>query len=398
MKNIFYKVSLVFFVFSLGACQNDDFIESQADETEDRNYTEFGTGSIYGISIDNGVSLESKNNILVFPDWDTFKQTSIDLDKQREFAIEMMNQNAGDKMSDEEYKIYIDSLGFNENQVYINFEDQFEFYALRREINKRELQWLSRRSDSEDWNEATLNDPVPDDSFVWEEERSLLNPQFEVIVKNEQKEDIIYKWYPNGYYAEIKNMNELVLQQINTSGPVQNSDVKWVYSENPSENNYGNTPPLQHFPDPNYGYGSDINPDNSDPCIMNNTKFTKRLKIKKRRRIKVIQRTRHRTLFYEPKVRATTKYYHKFVFWLPDISRVGAELHTNYPLTCDHIGLMPNPKAKYMKAHSVSVSWGPIDIGNSHVPRLTPDNTYSQHRRFDFIREIDFYSREITEI
>src|SRR5699024_853644 len=136
---------------------------------------------------------ESKNNILVFPDWDTFKQTSIDLEKQREIAIEMMNQNAGDKMSDEEYRTYIDSLGFNEDQPYINFEDQFEFYALRREINKRELQWLSRRSDNEDWDEATKNDPDPDDSFIWEEERSLLNPQFEVIVKDEEGANIIYK-------------------------------------------------------------------------------------------------------------------------------------------------------------------------------------------------------------
>ena len=388
-------ITLCLSILFLHSCEKEVLEENKTSET--LNYQPESTTSVYAINIDNGVSNSCTNNILVFPNWETFKQIAKQLDDAWEQGIVNINAQMAPELTDEEIIDYFNQYGFNENQPYIDFEAQFNFCSLRADLAQKEEEWLSRRTDEENWNEVILNDPDPDNHFIWDEERPLLNAQNEVIVKNENGEDIIYKFYEAGY-VEIKNNNYADLRELNKeSGPTyQLNDAHFFPSEAQSNgdlNPYPYVPgdPTQPWPpvyhEPDYGY-----------CLDRNRHVKYFEPVHGEKRIKTTVKFRGDTPFGNAKVKAKTKHYNDawLVGWISGPSQIYAKVAAIGGLDCGQ-GFYPSSRTSSGYRTKVKAQWLPQDFNfdGQKEPKIVHDDVFGIHKRYDYIKTLDFYDGEV---
>lgn len=172
--------------------------------------------------INNGLNTTCENNILIFPNWDTYYLTIDKLDDAIDNHCDAFEQSANPNLTDEEYEAYSESIGFDEDQPLRKFEEDLEFCSLWHKLYDNETFWLSQQTD-DDWN----IDEDPDSYFIDEEtERVLLSTANEVMIGTRKDGYIIYKFFDWGY-IEIHNNDTVALAQINTTGiiPRNNSNV-----------------------------------------------------------------------------------------------------------------------------------------------------------------------------
>lgn len=384
---------LAFCIFLLQSCEKENLEEINTSET--LNYQTQSTTGIYAMNIDNGVSSSCSNNILVFPDWETFQQTAQQLDNAWEQGIENINSQMPSELTDEEIKNYFDQYGFNEDQPYIDFETLYNFCSLRADLAQKEEAWLSVRTDEEDWNEVVLTDPDPDNHFIWDEERPLLNAQNEVIVKNENGEDIIYKFYEAGY-VEIKNNNYEDLRQLNSeSGPTYElNDAYFIPSQAQANGDIspyvpGDTsqpwPPVYYEPD--YGY-----------CLDDNRHVKYFEPVNGEKRIKTTVKFRGDTPFGNAKVKAKTKHYNDawLVGWIAGPSQISAKVAAIGGLDCGE-GFFPSPQTKSGYRTKVIAQWLPqdFDIDGQTEPKIKHAHVFGEHKRYSYTKILDFYDGEV---
>lgn len=401
MKHTLYFIVLATCVFGFNSCEQNDFKDldpksenpTQLDSLAYQNEV-LGSESngIYAMTINDGVSSNCTNNILVFPDWETFKNTAKALDDQWELNIDNMNKQAGTNLTDEQYEAYIKSVGFNEDQPYLDFENNYKFCSLRKYLDTKEDQWLSRRTDEEDWNEAIKTDPDPDSHFIWDEERPLFNPQSEVIVLNKEGKKIIYKFYPDGYVM-VRNMNEKELQYVNLGGPATLLDLSWTSQEieNPEYgNNPGNIGGIPSY----YGGGDSGPPGSSNKCKFKN-RTEKYFYPAHGKRIKAVNlfRKYEDNIFSPIRAKSKTKHYNKWHYfvgstWVKGPSKISAGLYSNYKLNCDNIGPGYPLSIKQKFASKVKKIWD-YGVEINEPPEIKKHNLYSVHKRRGYTKTID---------
>ena len=218
-------LSLATFVCVIFISCEKDIIEPDAVVQKDiaNRTTESIISDIHGISINSGAPSNCANNILVFPSWESYYQTIEQLDNMVEESIDAYDASIGaDQLNDEQYDAQCEIDGFDENNVLIDFENEKAFCSLRKKIAAEEINWLDQQGDGE-WN--MNNDP--DNHFIDDEtERTLLNEQVQVAIRD-RKGIVIYQFNnDSGNYTAVYNLDMGALQQINAGTiPTNNPNV-----------------------------------------------------------------------------------------------------------------------------------------------------------------------------
>ncbi|MEL1246510.1 hypothetical protein [Flavobacterium helocola] len=228
MKKILILVTGLFF-----ACESNDL--SKENKISDTTIAERQSSlyeNVESTFIDNGLSSSCENNILIFPDWETYYLTIDKIDDVIDVHCDAFENSADPLLTDEQYEAYGESIGFDEDLPLREFENDLKFCSLWRKIFDMETNWLALQGDGE-WDE----NQDPDNHFIEEDsERVLLNEGAEVIIGSKEDGYIIYKFFEWGY-IEVYNNDFQALQQINATGivPNENPNVK-VFDEKTTEN------------------------------------------------------------------------------------------------------------------------------------------------------------------
>lgn len=227
------KILILAFGF-LFACDSNEAMKetNQKDENNTMQRQSSFYENVESTFIENGLNSSCENNILVFPDWETYYKTIDMLDNAVDNHCDNFEFSTDPNMPDEDYEAYAESIGFDEDEPLRKFESDLDFCSLWHKIFDMETNWLALQGD-DDWNE----NQDPDNHFVDEEtERVLLNEGSEVMIGTKEQGYIIYKFFEWGY-IEVYNNDLRVLQQINVSGivPNDNPNVK-VFDEKTTEN------------------------------------------------------------------------------------------------------------------------------------------------------------------
>ncbi len=157
--------------------------------------------------------------MLQFNTWQSFLDTMSELSAAAEVRDDAFIAKWG-HLSEDAFAAKEVELGYNENQPYIDFENEFSgFVSLRKTVKDEENAWL--------YNEVLDDNNDPDNHFVWETEmRSLLNTKAQVRIK-----DTLIQMTRFGYVKvtdgdlnklaqlETGNANQLNLSNVVIMGP-----------------------------------------------------------------------------------------------------------------------------------------------------------------------------------
>ncbi|HOF08256.1 MAG TPA: hypothetical protein PKY44_09525 [Bacteroidales bacterium] len=162
----------------------------------------------------NFKGIQGSENMLYFPDMETFKYVLDDLRKQMlEYDSVFMEKYKNYTL--EEINKIIEEIGYNEEQPLYDFAKYYNFYNLHQKIAELEIIFLQN-------DELDINND-PDNNFIIEKElRTLLNTDCEVKIN-----DTIYKLTETGYYA-ICDGNLKSLQIIDNNLNNHNISIKNV--------------------------------------------------------------------------------------------------------------------------------------------------------------------------
>lgn len=382
MKKINFYIAFVLSILVFQSCETEEIGENSQSKTINDQAQPTG---IYAMSIENGVSKKCNNNILVFPDLETFRQTAQQLNDEWEAAIDAVNTGIDPKMSDKDYKTYLEAVGFNENQPYIDFEEAYQFCSLRKDILEKEMVWLSQQGEGK-WDAAK----DPDNHYIWDEERPLLNPQSEVIIKDSIGNDIIYKFFEGGW-IEIRNDDYAELREFNLNVLPSNPDNSKYHPYDPPIA-YDPSEPWDDYP----GY-----PPTTDNGCKGEDRHVKYFKPENKKRIKVMVKFKPETLTGNAKVKAKTKHYNRtFVIfgeeiWTPGPSLISAKLHAINAVLCNENGDTPLPKIETKRATKVKAEWNKRNAGLFRDPEITNENVYGTHKRYDYTKIMDAYDGDV---
>jgi len=382
MKKLNFYIAFALSILALQSCETEEIGENS--QTETFNDQAQPTG-IYAMSIENGISKKCNNNILVFPDLETFRQTAQQLDDEWEAAIDAVNTGIDPKMSDEDYQDYLDAIGFNENQPYIDFEEAYQFCSLRKDILEKEMVWLSQQGEGK-WDAAK----DPDNHYIWDEERPLLNPQSEVIIKDSIGDDIIYKFFEGGYIT-ITNNDYAELREFNLNGLPSNPDNSRFhpYGIDYDSSEFGDLVAWSNFPDfPQSG--------GDDPHCTEDKRHEKYFSTGSKTKIKAVDKFRSTAKFFtQNKIKAKTKYYRKKLLgWTLGRTTITANLETFDGLNCGS-GWTFNPVFKTRKASKVKAVVCKSYF-QQYKPKVIDNILYGTHkRRDDVVKVIDLYDGNV---
>ncbi len=226
------KKILIFATSLFLACDNNDL--SKENKIKDKSITERQSSlyaNIESTFINNGLSTSCENNILIFPDWDTYYLTIDKLDDAVDNHCDAFEQSTDPNLTDEEFEAYGESIGFDEDQPLRDFERDLAFCSLWHKIYDNETAWLAQQTD-DDWD----IEEDPDNYFVDEEtERILLNTANEVMIGTRKNGYVIYKFFDWGY-IEIHNNDTNALTQINTTGTIPQNNPNIIVVNEKTEN------------------------------------------------------------------------------------------------------------------------------------------------------------------
>jgi hypothetical protein len=227
MKKILILASIIFL-----SCDNKDTLEESGTALDFNTYMRQSSfyENVEAAHINNGLPSNCENNILIFPDWETYFNTIEKIDEAIELHCDFFEANANPNFTDEQYEDYAASIGFDEDEPLRKFENDLRFCSLWKKIFDQETAWLSQQGDGE-WDA----DQDPDNHFVFEDsERVLLNEYAEVMIGDRKKGLIIYKFYEWGN-IEIHNNDFVSLQQINLTGIIPTDNPNVIVNDEKSE-------------------------------------------------------------------------------------------------------------------------------------------------------------------
>lgn len=397
MKNVIIIIYSIL-LMSLVSCEKPELTkEEKATDTASQMA---GKGSgIYAMHINNGIDCNCINNILVFPNWETFRATTEALEIQRDVNVTEFASNAPIGLSDEDFEIYSDSQNFREEQPYLDFEATYQFASLRKMIYDQETDWLASLGEFEVWD----MEKDPSNHYIWYENQVLLNEQAEVIVKDSLGKDVIYKFYEGGH-LEIRDNDYKLLTQLNTTTEPVISSKLLYYVGGPCEVIYGQPNPWDNFPFPCDGYsggGGGGGPAPEPTCKTSND-IRKSFGTSGGTKIKTVDKFKHNIFFGNDKVKCKTEYYRwhdaPWPFtggaWVRGKTTLTATLVSNFALNCNGNGQGPLPNSKTEKASKVKVEWSGNDLAGS--PEVIDNAIYGTHkRRQDVTKTIDHYDGDI---
>ncbi len=155
-------------------------------------------------------SISVESGMLVFNSPSDFSQTIEYLDfKYAEYTDAFVAQYPG--KTDDELADIADAVGFNDEQPFINFENQYGIYSLRSQITAAEDFWLATTAGDE------TAPPDPDDTYMDDSEtRTLVNANGQVKVGS-----TYYVFNSDGsYYVSGGPVQVAALQSIQSGRPL----------------------------------------------------------------------------------------------------------------------------------------------------------------------------------
>lgn len=356
-----FKSIIAAFICSITiiSCSN----ELEQEQANDVQKLYVNSENIFAITIPNGLSNDCDHNLLIFPDFQTFRNKSESLDDENELQNDLFDQSVDPSLTDEEVEQFAIEQGFDEDGVFINFEEQFSFCSLRKQIYDAETDWLAIQGDG-DWN---INED-PDNHFIEEEYiRTLVNEGAEVGIGNNESY-VIYKFTSMHSWIEIHNQDFNALSQINQTGtiPTNNSNVIVV----------------------------NTNSDPSSSC-KDDEDFRRFKKFPGKTRIKMIDKYSKEGLISNAKVKTKTKYYRKKLgIWFRGKTTIGVKLESLVPLLCNATGDIPTPEVKTAKRSKIKLRWDQNQMPPG-APEIQEARTFSTHSRRSNEIVIDLYNGDI---
>ncbi|THD30961.1 hypothetical protein [uncultured Flavobacterium sp.] len=176
-----------------------------------------------------------ENNILIFPSWRHYWETIDRLDQMVDRDCEAFDSTVPNNISEERYDILADASGFDEDNVLRRFETDLGFCSLRSKIESLETAWLDRQGDRE-WDANS----DPDNHFIDDQaERTLLSPNAEVIVGDDRRGYVYYKFLDDeGSRIEVLNNDRDAISQVSRGRiPTGNPNVVVVRPDKESDYN-----------------------------------------------------------------------------------------------------------------------------------------------------------------
>lgn len=225
MKTKFLSLSILLGLTVI-SCDNADI--SQKGNAKNDNILLQRQSSIFNYiestSIDNGLGETGcENNILIFPTWDKYWETIDQLDQMIEDDCDAFDLTVPNDYTEDEYDAYADYVGFDEDNVLINFEEDLGFCSLRAKIRALETAWLDQQGDGQ-WDANS----DPDNHFIDDDtERALLSYNAEVIIGDEERGFVYYKFLDDvGNWIEVHNDDITAISQVSQGNvPTNNPNV-----------------------------------------------------------------------------------------------------------------------------------------------------------------------------
>src|SRR5690554_4548766 len=176
MKNIkkftLGAIGATLLVTGLWACSNDEISNTEQENNSDVA-NKIGE-SIYKMNIDNGLD----GDILYFPSAELYDITEDFLYDQTHSYINSVMETVSVDWSDEAQNEYLDNISFDEDKIYKDFENTYNFSSLRQSINIPYDQWLSEQTTLPD-DENNEDDP-DNHPLVLEEQSTLFTKGVEI--------------------------------------------------------------------------------------------------------------------------------------------------------------------------------------------------------------------------
>jgi len=375
MKNIkkftLGAIGATLLVTGLWACSNDEISNTEQENNSDVA-NKIGE-SIYKMNIDNGLD----GDILVFENESVFNQIEDNLFDNTQSYIQSVMDGMPEGLSEEEQDDYLESIGFDEDKFYIQFEDSFNFNSLRKDLNIKIDDWLSTQTNPEMIVDEE-NDP-DNHPLVLEVHRTLFNAGGEIIVLDTVGAPVIYKMFEWGS-LKITGLDTSILKSINISKIKDYTSVIELVSNNP-----------------NYIIESPAVP-NDGPCASHNINHKKHnysstgTLVKSFTKQMVIPFTSGKQL-----VAKTVGYrysskrgYYRIKLWLvtgitgsKSAPNVDAELHVDgchHPFRLDHVAASSLKVRKHERRYK-----------NYYYIYLKNNKVYSYHGQGSFVFTKDFY-------
>ncbi|MBW3518368.1 hypothetical protein [Flavobacterium sp. NKUCC04_CG] len=223
MKRNVYAALLI--LLSLMACQNDFEDKSYPlDNRDSESMIKKQSNLVENVGL---IEIDG-TQMLVFPSWEKYHETIEYLDRRSDEIYREFNYRLPENISMEEYEERARAVGFDEDNVLLEFERDLGFSSLRNAIERLEEQWLEGLGD-EEWDASS----DPDNHFIEDNaERALLSTSAEVVIDNEAEGLIYYKLLDDeGSWIEVHNWDvEAIIGVRNGRINYSNPSVKLIQS------------------------------------------------------------------------------------------------------------------------------------------------------------------------
>ncbi|MEZ0007563.1 hypothetical protein ABH942_002945 [Flavobacterium sp. 28YEA47A] len=236
MKKIILNLSILTGLMAI-SCEKADLPQEQNANNDNSLMQRQRRSSMFNYiqSTRIGNNVNCENNILIFPSWNHYWETIDRLDQMVEREYDAFDSNVPNNISEERYDILADAAGFDEDNVLRRFESDLAFCSLRSKIESLETAWLDRQDDRE-WDANS----DPDNHFIDDlAERSLLSTNAEVIVGDERRGYVYYKFLDDeGSRVEVLNNDRDAISQVSLGRiPTGNPNVVVVRPDKESDSN-----------------------------------------------------------------------------------------------------------------------------------------------------------------
>jgi len=209
MKILFKSFIVLVLAVLVTSCTNEDFANENAnvDNTKILQRNSLSSNNIDKLTyFDND---GRRKEILVFTSTDAFFEQTEHLEELDERYEDDFLSTVPSNISEEELNELDEEYGFNEYQVYLDFNREFEFTSLIHQYINAEIEYLS--------NEELPNELDPDVLFfgLEEPEMAILNTDKAYMVKNKQHQFIVV-FYVDGILVITDGSTETLNEVANS--------------------------------------------------------------------------------------------------------------------------------------------------------------------------------------
>lgn len=210
-------IALAIITTSLFSCSNEDVSLSEKDSSKNP----VGSKSVPGYSletIDNGLD----GKILQFNSVDDYEETFDELYNADVAYDDYYQSQIPSDLNLDEAESYFQNIGYEQEKVYSDFENQLGFNSLRKQLNLEDEIWFNSQNIAlptidDIGNSPAITTPSPLNFRIGSDaDRTLFNSGAEVIVIDSLGSPIIYKEFNWGSLI-IRNMDTSLLKSINVN-------------------------------------------------------------------------------------------------------------------------------------------------------------------------------------